>query len=371
MQEHPTPRQDNVIAKTYRHSCVPPISPEHMAMIEVALTDRILPTGFDKRTCLLVFYNSMLADAEWAYQLDDLNSAAASWPHHAFINPLGKLRGGRLVLDDRGIFRWRITSWDDSNHGCSSQKMGKWTRFIIPTSSIPDIRYTSRYAWAKFPTNEITDRYIWTWLSQSERLRKAVKQHEVVSEDNILIGRSIEFELSFQTAFLPNSLRPDLDTVYLFIKDITSDNSKVEAYWATDPAGLDKLSATEMSLLGLELPSLSIELYAAHWTSAYYEALRIFHHVCGFDPDSNDVARYLGLPTAHFQPTQRVVRERRSSNSLLPGKASERIGRDIQWENGTFVWRRRRGSFSSRGDVLDQPWQWYKKLWDSPQCWLD
>ncbi|KAF8637121.1 hypothetical protein AX17_003025 [Amanita inopinata Kibby_2008] len=368
--EHPVPRQDNVIAKTYKYSYVPPIPAAHMAMIETVLTDGILPTGFDKKTCLLALYKSMLADAEWTYQLEGLTSSAASWPHHAFIIPLGNLRGGRLTFGDNHPFHWSLTRWDDSYHECAPYKKGDWSRFTILSTTSAEVPYAHRYAWAKFPFNEITDRCMWTWLAQAESLRRQIKQHECTVDDNILIGRQIEYELGFQTAFTKCSYRSELEVVYLFIKNIGS-NGLIESYWSTDPEGSQVMTLTETSLLGLQKPSLSMELHAAHWSAGYYEALRLFHRTCGFDPDSNDIAHFLRLPIASFESKDRGLKKCRSRNALQQGNTQERVGRNVKWENGTFVWSPRRSSFSSRYDVRVQPWQWYNKLWDSPQCWLD
>ncbi|KAF8630730.1 hypothetical protein AX15_002751, partial [Amanita polypyramis BW_CC] len=124
--EHPTPRQDNIIARTYQYSRVPQIPQAHMAMIETALTCGVLPVNVDKKTCLLAFYKSMLVDAEWCYQLESLNSGV-SWPRHVFINPVGNLRGGQLAFCNKCSFTWHLTRWDDSEHDCLSCKVGNWT----------------------------------------------------------------------------------------------------------------------------------------------------------------------------------------------------------------------------------------------------
>ncbi|KIL59249.1 hypothetical protein M378DRAFT_169515, partial [Amanita muscaria Koide BX008] len=368
--EYPTPRQDNVVARSYQYSQVPPISQTDMAMIETVLSIGVLPTNVDNRACLLAFYKSMLADAEWAYQLEDLNSSGASWPRHVFINPLGNLRGGRLVFGKKNTFKWHVTKWEDSNNNyCVSHRLGNWTRFTIPLASSTATPKVCLYAWAKFLSDETTNRHMWTWLAQAETLREQIRKHDCVLDDNILIGRQIEFELSFQSTFLGVSFRPISKVAYLFVKDLDS-NGEIETYWSTNAEGLDQMSPTMMTLVGLRKPSVSMELHAVHWSSSYYEALRVFHRACGFDPMSNDVADFLKLPIVRFEANKRTLTKRRSMESLHPGRALERVGRAVRWESDAFIWSRRRSSFSARYDVRVEPWQWYKKLWDSPQCWL-
>ncbi|KAK2465526.1 hypothetical protein APHAL10511_002418 [Amanita phalloides] len=368
--EHPVPRQDNVVARTYQYSHVPPITPSHMATIETVLAHGVLPTNADKRSSLLAFYKSMLTEAEWGYQLEDLNSSRASWPRHIFVNPIGNLRGGRLAFKERNSFKWHFTKWDDSDHDCPLHKVGDWSRFTIPSTSSPKMPTACRYAWGKFFSNETAERYMWVWLSQAESLRRQIREQECILDDNILIGRQIEFELTFQSAFPRCSFRPDVQVVYLFIKDLDT-NGGTQVFWSVNPEGCDRLSPTEETLYGLQKPVMSLELLAAHWSSNYYHALRVFHQVCGLIPSSNDAARFLKLPMARFEANKRTLRKRRSDNCFSSKHTLDRIGRTVQWKNDTFVWTRRRSSFSARHDVCVEPWRWYEKLWGSPQCWLD
>ncbi|KAJ7500252.1 hypothetical protein B0H11DRAFT_1714744, partial [Mycena galericulata] len=96
----------------------------------------------------------------------------------------------------------------------------------------------------------------------------------------------------------------DLPQSYLFVCPV--DNLRTgpttfrwpscPAYWSLDPSGVERLRTDEAERLGFP----SIEIVAAvegfSWDSSVYAGLRKFHQGKGFDPDSGDVARHLGLP---------------------------------------------------------------------------
>jgi hypothetical protein len=48
--------------------------------------------------------------------------------------------------------------------------------------------------------------------------------------------------------------------------------------------------------LGFPSISLSMQISAQSWDASVYTGLRQFHQAKGFDPDSQDVARHLGMP---------------------------------------------------------------------------
>ncbi|KAK7006254.1 hypothetical protein R3P38DRAFT_3602152, partial [Favolaschia claudopus] len=68
------------------------------------------------------------------------------------------------------------------------------------------------------------------------------------------------------------------------------------AYWATDPDGAEQLSTELAAELGLPAIEVSTELRARSWNDSAYAGLREFYQEKGFDPDSQDLARYLRQP---------------------------------------------------------------------------
>ncbi|KAK7035619.1 hypothetical protein R3P38DRAFT_2517986, partial [Favolaschia claudopus] len=68
------------------------------------------------------------------------------------------------------------------------------------------------------------------------------------------------------------------------------------AYWSFDPLGLDRLCAEQAADLGFPTIRISILVSGQSWNDFIYAGLRQFHQGKGFDPDSQDLARYLGYP---------------------------------------------------------------------------
>ncbi|KAJ6555886.1 hypothetical protein B0H19DRAFT_137412 [Mycena capillaripes] len=68
------------------------------------------------------------------------------------------------------------------------------------------------------------------------------------------------------------------------------------AYWSLDPLGTEHLTAKEVTELGFPSLQLYTTIFARSWDATVYAGLRQFYKAKGFDPDSQDVARYLGEP---------------------------------------------------------------------------
>ncbi|KAJ7761718.1 hypothetical protein B0H16DRAFT_537844 [Mycena metata] len=97
----------------------------------------------------------------------------------------------------------------------------------------------------------------------------------------------------------------DLPAGYLFICPLTHLQSgtpmgfrfpECVAYWSLDPWGLQRLSVESAQSLGFPSPVLSMHLSGHRWDNAVYAGLRQFHRGRGFDPESQEVARHLGIP---------------------------------------------------------------------------
>ncbi|KAJ6555868.1 hypothetical protein B0H19DRAFT_1151422 [Mycena capillaripes] len=68
------------------------------------------------------------------------------------------------------------------------------------------------------------------------------------------------------------------------------------AYWSLDPFGLERLTSEEATELGFPSLRLDTRLGVNSWDASVYDGLRRLHKAKGFDPDSQDVARYLRHP---------------------------------------------------------------------------
>ncbi|KAF8144060.1 hypothetical protein K438DRAFT_589322 [Mycena galopus ATCC 62051] len=68
------------------------------------------------------------------------------------------------------------------------------------------------------------------------------------------------------------------------------------AYWSFDPSGAEPLSAEDAVRFGFPSMQLSTEISGYSRYGEVYAGLREFYQGKGLDPDSQDVARYLGQP---------------------------------------------------------------------------
>ncbi|KAJ7669903.1 hypothetical protein DFH06DRAFT_158134 [Mycena polygramma] len=67
-------------------------------------------------------------------------------------------------------------------------------------------------------------------------------------------------------------------------------------YWSVDPDGVRKLDASSVEQLRLPRLTCRTMTFGDSWTTAHYQALREVHKAKGFDPDTPDVATFLGYP---------------------------------------------------------------------------
>jgi hypothetical protein len=74
-----------------------------------------------------------------------------------------------------------------------------------------------------------------------------------------------------------------------------SQDSSSIAYWSLDRTGRQRLSPEDARSLGFPAIKAEIGVHVKSWDTTTYLFLRQFHEGKGFDPDSEDVARHLGL----------------------------------------------------------------------------
>ncbi|KAK6996463.1 hypothetical protein R3P38DRAFT_1962243 [Favolaschia claudopus] len=73
------------------------------------------------------------------------------------------------------------------------------------------------------------------------------------------------------------------------------------AYWSLDPLGGQRLSAEEAGKLGFPTIEISTDVWGISGDDAAYAGLAEFHQIKGFDPETQDVARHLGLALYQFE----------------------------------------------------------------------
>ncbi|KAF8133578.1 hypothetical protein K438DRAFT_1883799 [Mycena galopus ATCC 62051] len=132
------------------------------------------------------------------------------------------------------------------------------------------------------------------WLSQANHIFSRV----AISVDlkDFVLFHSISFQVDVSQS------APDAPEGYLFLcppEDFRTGPSSFRLpdrpiYWSFDHTGAECISAEDAADLGFPLAKTFIRMWGISWDSAVYAGLREFHQVKGFDPDSQDLARYLG-----------------------------------------------------------------------------
>jgi hypothetical protein len=63
-----------------------------------------------------------------------------------------------------------------------------------------------------------------------------------------------------------------------------------------DPTGVKRLSHWKATMLGFPALAFKMKIWTRSWDESVYAGLRQFHRGKGFDPDTQDVARHMGVP---------------------------------------------------------------------------
>jgi len=107
--------------------------------------------------------------------------------------------------------------------------------------------------------------------------------------------------MEFQTEFRAPEPCPTVpNEVYLFVTNLEVHDQGTapfpEAFWSTSALGDQCLSETMMSEWGLEMPEISLSVGGYSWYARHFESLRDVHRACGFDPLSDEVVHFVGVP---------------------------------------------------------------------------
>ncbi|KAJ6476491.1 hypothetical protein C8R47DRAFT_1075709 [Mycena vitilis] len=164
---------------------------------------------------------------------------------------------------------WTVDEWK------GSVKMGNgWTRVIAHEGAMMLVVY---------PVNPATAPLSESWLSQANWIFKSLLK-----------------------MWLPDHvLDIDVPAGYLFLcppKDFESGDGRYrrarpsDAYWSLDECGNDRLSLKEAQELGFPYVTLCTYIACTSWDKNVYDGLRQVHLAKGFAPESQEVARHLGMP---------------------------------------------------------------------------
>lgn len=98
------------------------------------------------------------------------------------------------------------------------------------------------------------------------------------------------------------------DEVFLFIHHFGFSKDDVATfpavYWSLDPEGGQPLAPSAMARLGLKIPDMFIRSWGCTFSCSQLAAVHEFHQICGFNPQSNEVSNFLGLPLVQFDQGQ-------------------------------------------------------------------
>ncbi|KAJ7679403.1 hypothetical protein DFH06DRAFT_1078885 [Mycena polygramma] len=169
-----------------------------------------------------------------------------------------------------------------------------WTRYHWSDASLTGRFTLSRYCIQSYQT----------WLAQANHI--FTRLHITSNLEDYGLVNAMHFTINFEQ---PTECPPP---GYLFLcpsKDLQIGLSAYRwptypAYWTLDPNGSAPLSIEEAARLGFPSIELRTDIVMEYWDSSVYAGLRQFHQGKGFDPDSQDVARHLGLPL--FQLTSDI-----------------------------------------------------------------
>ncbi|KAJ7899829.1 hypothetical protein B0H13DRAFT_2029329, partial [Mycena leptocephala] len=137
-----------------------------------------------------------------------------------------------------------------------------------------------------------------SWLPQANYILNGLGINS--DYDNYRIIYGIDYWLSFS-----NMADMSPKNGYLFLCPLVHLRSldgtrlappSVAAYWSMDPTGVKRLSHWKATMLGFPALAFKMKIWTRSWDESVYAGLRQFHRGKGFDPDTQDVARHMGVP---------------------------------------------------------------------------
>ncbi|KAJ6450190.1 hypothetical protein C8R45DRAFT_1043874 [Mycena sanguinolenta] len=188
----------------------------------------------------------------------------------------------------------------------SCRMVGPGSILLARTVSSPnaDALHFPRFNWEDVVDRTITVSVaLWSldknfWLSQANHIFTSLQIWSSF-QDYVFVDH-IDYVLTISATELEEPARAG----FLFL--CPSDDFRTErisckwpdcpAYWSFDPSGAEPLSSQDAVNLGFPSFRLLTKIKGYSWDTSVYAGLRQFHQAKGFDPERQDVARYLGHP---------------------------------------------------------------------------
>ncbi|KAJ6544534.1 hypothetical protein B0H19DRAFT_1261992 [Mycena capillaripes] len=178
------------------------------------------------------------------------------------------------------------------NTKCSS---GSWD---IPRGVA---RHITEDCWIRLNSSDVSNTIIslynfkhpQSWLSQANHIFSRL---QITSNFDDYAAVQFEIVISASGEDTPSGFLFLCPTEDLQIGPFSLGGPACSAYWSLDPVGVDRFTAEEATELGFPSIRLNATIDGVSWDATVYAGLRQFHEAKGFDPDSQDVARYLGEP---------------------------------------------------------------------------
>ncbi|KAF7337088.1 hypothetical protein MVEN_02146000 [Mycena venus] len=163
----------------------------------------------------------------------------------------------------------RFCRWKMAGKPIADVTKNDWTRLDSPSSGTVICL-------------EVRHRHSEAWLGQANHIFNRLQISSDLQDYVVLDAISFELTISAPSADPPKGIPIPLPDC--------------PAYWSLDPSGAERLSTEEAVELGFPSMRLLMRLGVWSWNGNVYATLRQFHQAKGFDPESQDIARHLGLP---------------------------------------------------------------------------
>ncbi|KAF7326763.1 hypothetical protein MVEN_02595300 [Mycena venus] len=162
------------------------------------------------------------------------------------------------------------------------------TDFSFSSSDVFNARVTISLRY-----NELESMVYKWWLAQANHIFRRLRRKSNLEEYVVVVQLYYNLEIS-----APTTEAPPVGFLFLCPEEDFWTGSSVRwpycpASWSLDPSGVERLSTEEATRLGFPEIQLNTRFFGHYWDTSVYAGLRQFHQARGFDPDSQNVARYL------------------------------------------------------------------------------
>ncbi|KAK7035606.1 hypothetical protein R3P38DRAFT_2517638, partial [Favolaschia claudopus] len=213
--------------------------------------------------------------------------------HHDLGNPVAI--APTQDIDDCLNRAWRLSSRiravDPKPHITDSG----WNRFAVSELIPRPGEEINLYLWAKLGNSDL-------WLSQANHVLNRLGVF--LNPDNYALLNEIWFKVEIDPQSATSTVGWHSLDAFLFLcppqsLQVGPASFKCPGcvgYWSLDPLGVDRLSPEQAAELAFPTISISIRGRVRFWSDTAYAGLRQFHQGKGFNPNSQDLARHLGVP---------------------------------------------------------------------------